>query len=72
MFSFDEVESAIFLAPIAGRTLPVEMFLFLERRQDPTLAALSTLLILVTLVLVLALASRFGVERVTRVAGRAR
>lgn len=71
MFSFDEVESAIFLAPIAGRTLPVEMFLFLERKQDPTLAALSSMLVLVTLVLVLALASRFGVERVTRAVNRA-
>jgi putative spermidine/putrescine transport system permease protein len=70
MFSFDEVESAIFLAPIAGRTLPVEMFLFLERKQDPTLAALSSMLVLATLVLVLALASRVGVERVTRAVNR--
>jgi putative spermidine/putrescine transport system permease protein len=71
MFSFDEVESAIFLAPIAGRTLPVEMFLFLERRQDPTLAALSALLVVTTLIIVVALASRYGVERITRAVNRA-
>lgn len=70
MFSFDEVESAIFLSPIAGRTLPVEMFLLLERQQDPTLAALSSLLVLATLSVVLVLASRFGVERVIRTVQR--
>jgi len=70
MFSFDEVESAIFLSPIAGRTLPVEMFLFLERRQDPTLAAVSSLLVAATFIGVVILASRFGIERVTRVSAR--
>lgn len=68
MFSFDEVESAIFLAPLSGRTLPVEMFLLLERQQDPTLAALSSLLVAATLMVVLVLASRVGVERVVRTA----
>ena len=29
-----------------GNTLPVEMFLYLQKWQDPTIAALSTLLIL--------------------------
>ncbi|MFC3059971.1 ABC transporter permease [Paenirhodobacter populi] len=53
--SFDEVETTIFLVKPAVNTLPVEMYHFLEQYQDPTLAALSTLLILFTLVIALVL-----------------
>jgi putative spermidine/putrescine transport system permease protein len=53
--SFDEVETTIFLVKPAVNTLPVEMYHYLEQYQDPTLAALSTLLILFTLVLALVL-----------------
>lgn len=51
--SFDETETSIFLYRPANITLPIAMFLYLEQRQDPTLAALSTLFILMTLVPVL-------------------
>lgn len=43
--SFDQVESSIFLTRGANNTLPVEMFLYMEKWQDPTIAALSTVLI---------------------------
>jgi len=43
--SFDQVESSIFLVRGANNTLPIEMFLYMEKWQDPTIAALSTVLI---------------------------
>lgn len=49
MLSFDELESSLFMSSAAGNTLPVAMFLFLETAVDPTLAALSTLLLGATL-----------------------
>ncbi len=51
--SFDELEMSIFLVRPATNTLPVTMFLFLENEQSPALAALSTLLVLMMVVLVL-------------------
>lgn len=51
--SFDEVETTIFIVKPAMNTLPVEMYLYLEQYQDPTLAALSALLIVFTFVIVL-------------------
>ncbi len=43
--SFDQVESSIFLTRGENNTLPIEMFLYMEKWQDPTIAALSALLI---------------------------
>jgi len=43
--SFDQVESSIFLTRGENNTLPIEMFLYMEKWQDPTIAALSTVLI---------------------------
>jgi putative spermidine/putrescine transport system permease protein len=51
--SFDELEMSIFLVRPATNTLPVEMFLYLEQQQTPALAALSAMLIAVTIGLVL-------------------
>ncbi len=52
--SFDQVESSIFLTRGENNTLPIEMFLYMEKWQDPTIAALSALLILFAAVLVAA------------------
>jgi len=52
--SFDQVESSIFLTRGENNTLPIEMFLYMEKWQDPTIAALSSLLILFAAALVLA------------------
>lgn len=50
--SFDQVETTIFMVRTGSNTLPVEMFLYLQKWQDPTIAALSTLLILFAIVIV--------------------
>src|SRR5881396_51112 len=69
--SFDETEASIFLVRPANTTLPIQMFLYLEQYQNPTLAALSTLLIAATIVLVV-VALRFvrGAELARLVARR--
>lgn len=51
--SFDELEMSIFLVRPQTNTLPVTMFLYLEQQQTPALAALSTILIGLSLALVL-------------------
>lgn len=51
--SFDELETSIFLVRPDVNTLPIEMFLYLEQKQTPALAALSSLLIAAMLALVL-------------------
>ncbi|GAA3115212.1 ABC transporter permease [Streptosporangium carneum] len=61
MLSFDELESSLFMSSLSGDTLPVAMFTFLETHLDPTLAALSTLLLAGT---ALAAAAGFAVFRV--------
>src|SRR5262249_34978557 len=66
MFSFDEVEASFFIAPVSGRTLPIEMFVFMEKDQSPTIAALSSLLMLGTLLVLVAFAAIVGWRRVFR------
>ncbi len=53
IISFDQVETSLFLVRPENNTLPIEMFLYMEKWQDPTIAALSTLLIFGTFLLVL-------------------
>jgi putative spermidine/putrescine transport system permease protein len=69
--SFDETEASIFLVRPSNATLPVQMFLYLEQYQNPTLAALSTLLVALTIALVI-VALRFvrGAELARLVARR--
>ena len=69
--SFDETEASIFLVRPSNTTLPIQMFLYLEQYQNPTLAALSTLLIAATIILVV-VALRFvrGAELARLVARR--
>lgn len=51
--SFDELETSIFLVRPQINTLPISMFFYLEQQQTPALAALSTILIGLAVVLVL-------------------
>lgn len=51
--SFDEVETSIFLVRRENITLPVAMLNYMLSYQDPTIAALSTLLLLMSIVVVL-------------------
>lgn len=67
IISFDELDATIFIVGQTDNTLPVSMFIYMEKYQDPTLAALSTLLIGAALVLgvgVAVLIARFGGLRV--------
>jgi len=67
LVSFDQVESSIFLTRGENNTLPIEMFLYMEKWQDPTIAALSSLLILFAFALVvgsLALARGVDLRRI--------
>jgi putative spermidine/putrescine transport system permease protein len=45
ILSFDEFDVSIFLARASNMTIPLRMFLYMQEMEDPTLAALSTLLI---------------------------
>ena len=58
--SFDQVETTLFLVRPGDNTLPIEMFLYLQKWQDPTIAALSTILICLAfaIVIVISIASR--------------
>ncbi|MGH3682053.1 MAG: ABC transporter permease [Natronosporangium sp.] len=51
VLSFDEVDASVFVLPIDRQTLPVWMYQYMQRFQDPTLAALSTVLIAASLLL---------------------
>lgn len=55
IISFDQVETTIFLVRPGNNTLPIEMFLYLQKWQDPTIAALSAVLIGSTALLVVLL-----------------
>ena len=70
MFSFDEVETSIFISPVSGRTLPIEMFIFMEKDQSPTIAALSSLLMLGTLLVLALLGLIAGWRQLARLVAR--
>ena len=55
VISFDEVDASIFLVAPRAPTLPTAMYIYMQKFQDPTLAALSTLLIAGTLLLAISL-----------------
>lgn len=55
IISFDELETSLFLVRPRNNTLPIEMFLYLQEYQNPSLAALSTLLIAFTTIAVIIL-----------------
>jgi putative spermidine/putrescine transport system permease protein len=54
IISWDQVETSLFLVKTDNKTLPVEMFYYLQRQQDPVIAALSTFLIAIAVVVAVA------------------
>jgi putative spermidine/putrescine transport system permease protein len=50
IISWDQVETSLFLVKTDNMTLPVAMFYYLQRQQDPVIAALSTFLIAVAVI----------------------
>lgn len=61
--SFDEVPVTVFLLPPGQATLPVTIFSALDQGVDPSVAAVSTLLIVATAVLLIALERLAGTRR---------
>lgn len=70
MMSFDELETSLFLVRPENNTLPIEMFLYVQEQQNPTLAALSSMLIALTVVLVLALVPILKTQEARRMLSR--
>lgn len=62
--SFDEVTMSIFVASPETMTLPVRMYHHIAQTIDPLIAAISTLLIAITVVLMLILDRLYGLDRI--------
>jgi putative spermidine/putrescine transport system permease protein len=52
VISFDQVDVSLFLVRPATNTLPIEMFIYAGNNQDPTLSAVSAIMIVVTAIFV--------------------
>ena len=64
--SMDNYPISIFLTDARNKTLPIEVLRYLEETPDPTIAAISSCLILFTII-VLVLAERLvGVKRLAQ------
>jgi putative spermidine/putrescine transport system permease protein len=62
--SFGNITVSVFLARAGEVTLPVQIFTYVEHSYDPVLAAVSTLVIAVTLAVILLVERTVGLERV--------
>jgi putative spermidine/putrescine transport system permease protein len=63
--SFDNYPVSIFLADARTRTLPVQMLEFIEESPNPTIAAVSTLLLALAALALLAIDRLVGLRRAT-------
>lgn len=61
--SFNQVPVSLFLTGPGVSTLPIEMMAYMETSYDPSIAALSTLLVVFTIVLVAAMERLLGLSR---------
>jgi putative spermidine/putrescine transport system permease protein len=61
--SFGNITVSVFLARGNHVTLPVQIFTYVEHSYDPVLAAVSTLVIVVTLLVILLVERTAGLER---------
>lgn len=64
--SFDEFTMTVFLVGPQTKTLPVEIFRYAELVVDPSVAAVSVMLIIGTLAVVIALEKTVGLEKVLK------
>lgn len=63
LLSFSDVTVTIFMAGPSLQTLPVRLYTYMSDRVDPTVAAVSSLVVLISLALVLAVGLLGGVKR---------
>jgi putative spermidine/putrescine transport system permease protein len=61
--SFDNYPVSIFLTDVRAKTLPIKMLQYIEEAPDPTLAALSTLILLATVILLILSDRLVGLHR---------
>jgi putative spermidine/putrescine transport system permease protein len=61
--SFNQVPVSLFLTGPGVSTLPIEMMSYMETSYDPSIAALSTLLVLMTMAVVAATEKLLGISR---------
>jgi len=61
--SFDNYPVSIFLTDVRTKTLPIKMLQYIDEAPDPTLAALSTLILIATIALLLASDRAVGLHR---------
>lgn len=64
ILSFDEAAVSLFLIDVDTTTLPIAIMSYLEYSVDPSVTALSSLMIIVTLLLTVILERLFGLRRV--------
>lgn len=64
--SFDEFTMSVFLVGPRTKTLPVEIFKYAELVVDPSVAAVSVIMVVGTLIAVFALERTMGLEKVLR------
>jgi putative spermidine/putrescine transport system permease protein len=62
--SFDNVSMSVFLSGVTYKTLPVELFVYASQDNDPTVAAVSVVMILVSLIVIALVEKFFGIQRV--------
>jgi putative spermidine/putrescine transport system permease protein len=68
--SFDEVTMTVFIASPETTTLPVRLFLYIQDNIDPLVAAVSAVLIFLTVAAMLVLDRVYGLERLLVGKGR--
>lgn len=66
VISFGNITVSIFLGFAGAETLPVQIFTYVEHSYDPTLAAVSTVVIVMTVVIMLVIERVVGMDRVLR------
>jgi putative spermidine/putrescine transport system permease protein len=66
IISFDEAVISLFVVRGDVTTLPVEIFNYVETRTDPQIAALSVVLILISLLVVIVLERAMGLRKVLK------
>jgi len=72
IFSFDNVAISLFLSSPGQTTLPITLFQYLENNADPTVAAMSTILVVVGIAAALVLGRLGGLGQLAGGAGRRR
>lgn len=63
LISFDEATISLFIVSVKSSTLPTEIYHYLEYSTDPQIAALSVILILISIVVVVLVEKLIGLRR---------